>query len=264
MSLKRVYKRILLKLSGEALAGTQGYGIDAVTADAVAVEVRAVRDAGALVGIVLGGGNIFRGLAGAAQGVDRTTGDTVGMLATVINSLLFKESLRRAGVDAVVYSSIQMDKAAEFFIARRAIEQMEKGRVVIIAGGTGNPYFTTDTAAALRCAELRCDALVKGTKVDGIYDSDPAKNPRAVKIDTLTHQEALARGLRIMDASAFSLCMDNNIPIIVCKLTVAGNLAKCVQGLPVGSIVTSPAAPAASPGGGAVARAGSHRSKKGA
>jgi uridylate kinase len=233
-----VYKRILLKISGEALAGAAGYGIDPAVAAAIAAEIKEVHASGVQVGVVLGGGNIFRGVAGVAQGVDRTTGDIVGMLATVINSLLFKETLASAGLEARVLSAIKVEKAAEFFIAQRAIEHLESGRVVIMAGGTGNPYFTTDTAAALRCAETKAEVLFKATKVDGIYTDDPAKNPLAVKIPSLTHEEALAKNLRIMDATAFSLCMENNIPIVVFKLSQAGNLRKCVEGRSVGSIVT--------------------------
>jgi uridylate kinase len=233
-----MYKRVLLKISGEALAGARGFGIDSSVTRMLAGEIKQVFDAGVQLGIVLGGGNIFRGCAGCAEGIDRTTGDTVGMLATCINSLLFRETLISAGVKAHVFSALQMDKAAEFYTRRRASECLENGTVCIIAAGTGNPYFTTDTAAALRCAELGCDALLKATKVDGVYDSDPVKNPAAKKIPKLTHADALARALGIMDAAAFSLCMENNIPIIVFKLAEQGNLLKCIQGLPVGSTVT--------------------------
>jgi uridylate kinase len=206
-------------------------------ADAIASEIKEVCEVGVQVAVVLGGGNIFRGVAGAMKGVDRATGDTVGMLATVINSLLFKESLRRAGAEAQVLSATRMDKVAELLTVERATELFSQGAIVICAGGTGNPFFTTDTAAALRCAELRCGALLKATKVDGIYDSDPVTNPNAVKLHSLTHEEALARNLRIMDAAAFSLCMENQIPIVVFKLTERGNLRKCVEGQSVGSIV---------------------------
>jgi uridylate kinase len=232
-----VYKRIMLKLSGEALAGTNGYGIDPAVADGIAKEIKRVYDDGVQIGIVLGGGNIFRGLAGAARGISRTAGDTVGMLATLINSLLFKEALKKAGAKAEVLSAVQIDKAAVFFTADRALDLMNNGSIVIIAAGTGNPYFTTDTAAALRCAELGCEVMMKATKVDGIYDSDPAKNKNAVKIPVLTHQEALARNLKVMDSTAFSLCMDNNIPILVFRLTDPDALYNCVNGKPVGSIV---------------------------
>ncbi len=231
------YQRILLKISGEALAGSRGYGIDSDVTKQIAAEIKSVHQAGVQIALVIGGGNIFRGVAAAAEGVDRTTGDAVGMLATIINSLLFKESLHNAGIEARVLSAIKVEKAAEFYIPQRAVNHMQQGRVVIIAAGTGNPYFTTDTAAALRCAETQCDVLLKATKVDGIYDSDPVNNPDAVKIDSLSHIEALQRNIRVMDATAFSLCMENDIPIIVFKLLDAGNLRKCIEGHSVGSIV---------------------------
>jgi uridylate kinase len=232
-----MYKRILLKLSGEALAGVRGYGIDSTILAQVAQDVKSVHDQCVQVAIVLGGGNIFRGLSGTALGIDRVAGDNAGMLATVINSIVFSEALRNCGVESAVLSAIRIDKAADFYTPQTAVGLMEKGAVVLLAAGTGNPFFTTDTAAALRCAETRCDVFLKATKVDGIYDSDPAKNPDAVKIPTLTHQEALQKNIKVMDSTAFSLCMDNSIPIIVFKLLEPGNLAKCVRGLPVGSIV---------------------------
>ncbi|MBD3317725.1 MAG: UMP kinase [Chitinivibrionales bacterium] len=239
--MKARYKRVLLKLSGEALAGERGYGIDADVASHIAAEIKEIHDEGVQVGIVIGGGNIFRGVAGAAAGVNRTVGDTVGMLATVINSLLFRESLEAVGVPAIVLTALRIDKAGEYYIPEHAMEYMVGGRVVIIAAGTGNPFFTTDTAAALRCAETRCDVLLKATKVDGIYDCDPMTNPAAEKIDALTHREALKRGIRVMDATAFSLCMENGIPIVVFELAAKGNLRKCVEGLPVGSTVSKEA-----------------------
>jgi uridylate kinase len=235
------YRRILLKLSGEALAGQRGYGIDPDVASRIAAEIKEIHDEGVQVGIVIGGGNIFRGLAGAAAGIRRTIGDTAGMLATVINSLLFKETLGGLGVPATVFTALRIDKAGEFFVPERAMARMAAGEVVLLAAGTGNPFFTTDTAAALRCAELRCDVLCKATKVDGIYDADPLTNPEATKIDSLTHREALARGIRVMDATAFSLCMENHIPIVVFELMARGNLRKCVEGLPVGSTVSKEA-----------------------
>ena len=231
------YKRILLKISGEALSGKSDFGIDSEISKQIALEIKAVYDAGVEVAIVIGGGNILRGVEAAAKGLNRTASDTVGMLATVINSILFKETLLGVGIDARVLSAIKIEKAAEFYIPQRAINHMTKGRVVIIAGGTGNPYFTTDTAAALRCAETQCEVLLKATKVDGIYDSDPIKNPDAVKLKSITHAEAIAQDLRIMDATAFSLCMENSIPIIVFKLLEPGNLRKCIEGHQVGSIV---------------------------
>ncbi len=232
------YHRILLKISGEALAGTDGHGIDRDVTNKIATEIKSVHETGVQIALVIGGGNFFRGIAAAAEGLDRTTGDTIGMLATIMNSLLFKESLHKVGVEARVLSAINVEKAAEFYLPRHAIDYMNNGRIVIIAAGTGNPYFTTDTAAALRCAETQCDVLLKATKVDGIYDSDPVKNPDAVKLESLTHNDALQRNLRVMDATAFSLCMENSIPIIVFKLLESGNLYKCVvEGHTIGSIV---------------------------
>jgi len=241
MRAKIAYRRVLIKLSGEALAGSRGFGIDESVLGDVAAQIAQVCEAGVQTGIVLGGGNIFRGLAAAAAGLDRPTGDMVGMLATVMNSLLLKESLCRAGVKTRVLSAIRIDTAAEFYTVQRARSYLEGGYAVIVAGGTGNPYFTTDTAAALRCAEMKCDVLMKATKVDGIYESDPIKNPAAKKIHSLTHEEALVRNLHIMDATAFSLCRDNNIPIIVFKLSRPGSLLKCIRGKSVGSIVTKEA-----------------------
>ena len=231
------YRRVLLKLSGEALAGARGFGIDPAIMKTVAAEIKTVHDAGVEIAIVIGGGNILRGLEAESRGLDRVCSDTAGMLATVINSMLLGEALRGAGIDARVLSALKIEKAAEFYLPQRAISHLHKGRIVIIAGGTGNPYFTTDTAAALRCVETRCDVLLKATKVDGVYDADPAKNPGAVKLGTITHTEALQRRLRIMDAAAFSLCMENHIPIVVFKLLEAGNLKKCIEGHPVGSLV---------------------------
>lgn len=224
-------------MSGEALAGERGFGVDADIMKQVASEIKTVHISGVQIAIVIGGGNIFRGVSSAAKGMKRTSADTVGMLATVMNSLLFKEVLQNMGVETRVLSAAKMEKVAEFYIPQRAINHMEHGRVVVIAGGTGNPYFTTDTAAALRCAETECDVLFKATKVDGIYDSDPMKNPDAVKLDSLTHSEALQRKIRVMDATAFSLCMENEISIAVFKLLEPGNLEKCVNGEKVGSIV---------------------------
>lgn len=233
----RGYRRILLKLSGEALAGKHEYGIDPDVAQSIAREIKEVYDTGVQIGIVIGGGNIFRGVPGVDRGVDRIMGDSVGMLATLINSLLLCESLVSAGIEARVLSAIRADKAAEYYVPQRAMHHLEQGRIVLIAGGTSNPFFTTDTAAALRCAELQCEILLKATKVDGVYDSDPVINPDAVKLDMITPEEALGRGLRVMDATAFSLCMDNDIPIVVFELMKAGNLRKCVQGEKIGSLI---------------------------
>lgn len=232
------YNRILLKLSGEALAGEKGYGIDPSITAAIAKDIKEITNAGVQVGIVIGGGNIFRGVAGETQGIERTTGDTVGMLATMMNSFMVMDALRAEGVKATVLSAVQADKIAELFTTERAVSYLNEGQVVIIGGGTGNPFFTTDTAAALRCAELGCDVLFKATKVDGVYDKDPAKFDDAVKYDTISHKDALSQGLKIMDAAAFSLCMDNDIPILVFKLLEKGNLLKAVSGNTVGSTIT--------------------------
>ena len=231
------YKRILLKMSGEALAGERGFGIDAAVTGQVASEIKAVHAMGVQIALVIGGGNFFRGASARAAGMVRTEADTVGMLATIMNSLLFKQALENAGVETVVLSALKVDKAAEFYTPRTARRHLAYNRVVIIAGGTGNPYFTTDTAAALRSAELQCDVMLKATKVDGVYDSDPSKNPQAVKIDTITHLKALQMNIRVLDATAFSMCMENGITIIVFKLLEPGNLKKCVEGKKIGSIV---------------------------
>jgi uridylate kinase len=233
--LKPVYKRILLKLSGEVFAGSKGFGFDPAIVDRIAAEIREIHDAGVQIGVVIGGGNIFRGQA--AENLDRTIADNIGMLATIINSLYFKASLDKIGVTSRVMSAVPFPKAAEYFTAETARRLCEEGNVVIIAGGTGNPYFTTDSAAALRCAEIKADVLLKATKVDGVYDSDPVKNPGAVKFQSITHADALAKNLRVMDATALSLCMENNIPIIVFKLLEAGSLRRCVEGALVGTIV---------------------------
>ncbi len=231
------YKRILLKLSGEALAGSKGFGVDPSITAAIAADLKPVVDAGVQVAVVIGGGNYFRGLSGASKGVSRTVGDTIGMLATVMNSLQVREAFRAAGIDAIVMNAIDIREAGEYYVPENAVRHLEAGRVVIIGAGTGNPFFTTDTAAALRAAETGCDVLLKATKVDGIYTADPVKDPSATKIVKLTHSEALSRGLEVMDSTAFSLCMDNSIPIIVFKLLETGNLNRVVTGEPVGSLV---------------------------
>jgi uridylate kinase len=231
------YRRILLKLSGEALMGEKGYGIDPAIITGIAQEVKNLVDQGVELALVVGGGNIFRGLAASASGMDRSTADYMGMLATVMNSLALQDGLEKAGVTTRVLSAIEMREIAEPFIKRRAMRHLEKGRVVIFAAGTGNPFFTTDTAAALRAAEIGAEVLLKATKVDGIYDSDPKKNPHAVKYDTLTFTEALSKDLKVMDATAFSLCRENDLPIIVFDLGTGGNIAKVVQGEPIGTLV---------------------------
>jgi len=231
------YTRVLLKLSGEALAGKQGFGIDPQITARVAGEVARVAKGGVQAAIVIGGGNFIRGAA--AEGVSRVAGDAMGMLATVINSIAFAEQLKACGVDARVLTAVRLDRAGEYYTPERADALLESGAVVLIGGGTGSPFFTTDTAAALRCAEIGGEAILKATKVDGVYDSDPMKNPDAKRFDTITHAEALSRGLKVMDATAFSFCMDQDIPIIVFKLLEDGNLEKCLKGLPVGTVVKS-------------------------
>ncbi len=230
-----VYKRILLKLSGEVLAGSKGFGIDPEVTHQIACEVAEVAQAGVQVGIVIGGGNFIRGAT--AKGVSRVAGDAMGMLATVINSIAFGEQLISCGIDARVLSAVHLDRAGEFYTPEQAVRHLEKGRVILLGGGTGNPFFTTDTAAALRCAEIGGDVIFKATKVDGVYDSDPFKNPQAKRFDEISHAEALSRNLKVMDATAFSFCMDQQIPIVVFKLMEKGNLRKCLEGEPVGSLV---------------------------
>ena len=232
-----LYKRVLLKLSGEALMGDAGYGIDPQVLASLARQVDVVRAGGVEVAIVVGGGNIFRGLAAASKGMDRAQADYIGMLATVMNSLALQEALERAGVFTRVMSAIDMQDVAEPYIRRRAIRHLEKGRVVIFAAGTGNPYFTTDTTAALRALEIKADCIMKATKVDGVYDSDPKTNPDAVKFDELQYIEVLNRGLQVMDSTAISLAMDNELPIIVFNMEREGNIRRVLLGEPVGTIV---------------------------
>jgi uridylate kinase len=231
------YKRVLLKLSGEALLGEKPFGIDRDFTDYLATEIEGVHALGLEIGIVVGGGNIFRGVSDNAAGMDRVSADHMGMLATVINALALQDALERAGVFTRVLSAIEMREVAEPFIRRRAIRHMEKGRVAIFAAGTGNPYFSTDTAAALRAMELKAEIILKATKVDGIYDADPEKNPKARKIDEITYLDVLQKGLRVMDSTAISLCMDNHLPIIVYDLKRKGNLRRIVQGEKIGTLV---------------------------
>ena len=231
------YKRILLKLSGEALLGEKPFGIDRDFTDYLAVEIKSIHALGVEIAAVVGGGNIFRGVSDNALGMDRVSADHMGMLATVINGLAVQDALERAGVFTRVLSAIEMREVAEPFIRRRAIRHMEKGRVAIFAGGTGNPYFSTDTAAALRAMEIKADIILKGTKVDGIYDSDPLKNPRARKFDHLRYMDVLKKGLKVMDTTAISLCMDNRLPIVVYNLRVKGNLKRIITGERVGTLV---------------------------
>jgi len=233
------YRRIVLKLSGEALAGSQGYGIDPLVLDRVAEEVREVVALGVQIAIVIGGGNIFRGIAASAGGMDRAAADYMGMLATVINALALQDALEKVGLQTRVLSAIEMRAVAEPYIRRRAMRHLEKGRVVIFAAGTGNPFFTTDTAGALRAVEIGADAIMKATKVDGIYSADPKLDASAQRLERMTYIEVLNRGLQVMDAAAISLCMDNKLPIIVFDLTRSGNIKRIVLGEAVGSIVSS-------------------------
>ena len=232
------YTRVLLKLSGEALMGSRDYGIDPEVADQIASEIVEVRRLGVELAVVIGGGNIFRGLAASAKGMDRTTADNMGMLATVMNALALSDALERRGADTRVLTAIEMRTVAETFIRRRAIRHLEKGRVVLFSAGTGNPYFTTDTAAALRAMEIRADVIMKATKVDGIFTADPLTDPSATRLDSLSHLEILERRLNVMDSTAISLCMDNKLPIVVFNLTTEGNILRAVMGEPIGSMVT--------------------------
>jgi len=236
---KPKYRRILLKLSGEALGGPQGQGIDPDAVHQMAEQIREVRDLGVQVVVVLGGGNIFRGLSGSQKGIERATADYMGMLATVINALALQDALEQLGVPTRVQSAIPMHQIAEPFIRRRAVRHLEKGRVVIFGGGTGNPYFSTDTAAALRANEIGAEVILKATKGDGIYDRDPKLHPDARRFDRITYLEALQRQLKGMDSTAFSLCMDNKMPIIVFDLFKPHNLKKVVLGQKVGTLVTA-------------------------
>jgi uridylate kinase len=232
------YSRILLKLSGEALGGQAGLNICPQAVRSMAEQIREVRDLGVQVVVVVGGGNIFRGLSGSERGIERATGDYMGMLATIINALALQDSLEKIGVATRVQSTISMAQVAEAFIRRRAVRHLEKGRVVIFGGGTGNPYFSTDTAAALRANEIGAEVVLKATKVDGIYDSDPRKNPKAKRYSQIRYAEALQKQLKVMDSTAFSLCMDNKMPIIVFDFFRPHNLKRVVMGERVGTIVT--------------------------
>ena len=231
------FRRVLLKLSGEALMGNVGYGIDPAILDSLAKQIKLVREGGVEVAIVVGGGNIFRGIAASAKGMDRAQADYIGMLATVMNSLALQEALERNGVFTRVMSAIDMQAVAEPYIRRRAIRHLEKGRVVIFAAGTGNPYFTTDTTAALRALEVGAECIMKATKVDGIYDADPKTHPDARKFEELTYIEVLNMGLQVMDSTAISLCMDNGLPILVFNMETDGNIQRALSGERVGTIV---------------------------
>jgi uridylate kinase len=231
------YRRVLLKLSGEALMGSRPFGLELEVVRQIAGQIKEVHDLGVQIALVIGGGNIYRGLAGATHGIDRVTGDYMGMLATVINSLAVQDALERLEVHTRVLSAIEIRQVAEPYIRRRAMRHLEKGRVVIIAAGTGNPYFTTDSAAALRAMEVKAEVILKATQVDGIYSADPKKDPKAKKFDSITYLEVLEKGLKVMDATAISLCMDNRLPIIVFDLGVRGNIMRAVMGEKIGSIV---------------------------
>jgi uridylate kinase len=233
------YRRILLKLSGEVLMGDQAYGIDPDTVSRVAEEVKAAQDTGLQLCLVIGGGNIFRGMSGAAKGMDRAQADYMGMLATVMNALAMQNALEQLGVPTRVQSAIEMDKVCEPVIRRRAERHLEKGRIVIFAAGVGAPFFTTDSGAALRAAEMQCDALFKGTSVDGVYDADPKKVSTAKRYETLSYDRVLADNLKVMDASAVSLCRDNNIPIVVFSIREQGNILKVLDGSGTSTVVTS-------------------------
>ena len=233
------YKRILLKLSGEALMGTQQYGIDTSVVMQYAEEIKALVEIGVEVAIVIGGGNIYRGIQATASGIDRVQGDYMGMLATVINSMALQSGLEKIGVNTRLLTALEIKQVAEPFIKRRAVRHLEKGRVVIFGAGTGNPYFTTDTAAALRATEIEANVILKGTRVDGIYDSDPEKNPNAKKYNSISYAEAISQKLNVMDMTAFTLCQENNIPIIVFNMNKEGNLMKVVTGDAIGTLVSS-------------------------
>jgi uridylate kinase len=233
------YKRVLLKLSGEALMGSQGFGVDPAVAAQVAKDVTEVQALGVETACVIGGGNIFRGVAASARGMERATADYMGMLATVINALALQDALEKQGATTRVVTAIEMRSVAEPFIRRRAIRHLEKGRVVIFAAGTGNPFFTTDTAAALRATEIKADAVLKASKVDGIYSADPVTHPDAVRYERISYLGVLEQGLKVMDATAITLCMENRLPIVVFNLRVPGNLRRAVLGEPIGSIVTA-------------------------
>jgi uridylate kinase len=233
------YHRVLLKLSGEALMGDEAFGIDPATATQIAREVGEIQTLGVQTGVVIGGGNLFRGLAASARGMDRATADYMGMLATVINALALQDALEQINVTTRVVTAVEMRAVAEPFIRRRAIRHLEKGRVVIFAAGTGNPYFTTDTAAALRAMEMRAEVILKGTKVDGIYSADPMLDASAERYETISYLQVIERSLKVMDSTAVTLCMDNKLPIVVFNLRQSGNLRRVIMGEPVGTTVTA-------------------------
>ena len=231
------YRRVLLKLSGEALMGTQQFGIDPAVLRQYAAEIRSVQELGVQIGIVIGGGNIFRGVSNSASGIEKVTGDQMGMLATIINALALQNGLEHEGLVTRLMSAIRIDVIAEPFIRRRAMRHLEKGRTVIFGAGTGNPYFTTDTAAALRAIEIEADVIIKGTRVDGVYDTDPEKDPNAKRFDAITYREVMEKDLKVMDMTAITLCRENSLPILVFNMNTPGNFRRLIVGEPVGTIV---------------------------
>ena len=231
------YKRILLKLSGESLMGSKGYGIDPVRLDSYASQIKEISEMGIQIGIVIGGGNIFRGLSGAASGFERVKGDQMGMLATVINSLALQSSLEKIGVKAHTFSAIRMEPIGEYYSKQKALNALNNGEIAIISAGTGNPFFTTDTASALRAVEIEANVMLKGTRVDGIYTADPEKDPTAVKFDKITYDEVYTRGLKVMDLTATAMCKENKMPIIVFDMDTEGNLKKVLSGEKIGTLV---------------------------
>lgn len=231
------YKRILLKLSGESLMGSKGYGIDPVRLDSYASQIKEISEMGIQIGIVIGGGNIFRGLSGAASGFERVKGDQMGMLATVINSLALQSSLEKIGVKAHTFSAIRMEPIGEYYSKQKALDALNNGEIAIISAGTGNPFFTTDTASALRAVEIEANVMLKGTRVDGIYTADPEKDPTAVKFDKITYDEVYTRGLKVMDLTATAMCKENKMPIIVFDMDTEGNLKKVLSGEKIGTLV---------------------------
>ena len=233
------YQRVLIKVSGEALMGDKGYGQDLATIQRIANDIKQVADMGVQVCVVVGGGNIFRGISGAAQGMERSSADYMGMLATILNALAIQNILDQTGIETRVLSAIEMDQVCEPYIRRRAIRHLERGRVVIFAGGIGSPYFTTDTTAALRASEMQCDALLKGTQVDGVYDADPKKTKNAVRFDTLTYHDVLSKDLKVMDAAAISLARENNIPILVFSIHDSGAFARVIRGEGICTTITN-------------------------
>ncbi|MBD1913747.1 MULTISPECIES: UMP kinase [unclassified Leptolyngbya] len=235
--MEKKYQRVLLKLSGEALMGDMAYGIDPTIVDNIAEEISEAVTSGVEIAVVVGGGNIFRGMKGAAAGMERATADYIGMIATVMNAMTLQDALERKGVPTRVQTAIEMQEVAEPYIRRRAIRHLEKGRVVIFGAGSGNPFFTTDTTAALRAAEINAEVVFKATKVDGVYDSDPKKNPNAKRYQTLTYSHVLEKDLKVMDGTAIALCKDNNIPIMVFDLSVQGNIHRALLGEPLGTLV---------------------------